>query len=309
VKIKGFVLIVTIWFGMSLSAEPKMYGKLWVTIESQETESGTEVDVVSNTSRLGIKGNIAFRENIEAIYQVEYEIDPVDWTADEKKERVFKQRNTFVGIKSAYGSFFMGTHDTAFKESQSKIDLFNDLAGDIQDILHGENRISDFIGYTTPNFGDGISVTFNAMKGAEGLKGDSIGNSTSFSINYNQELFYAAFSVDSELKGFNSKRLSLQMPLNRNQIGIIYQHTEKLSTGKEEDGYVVSLSQKIGNKGIFKLQIAESDMKLQYGKQTSIGYDYKLSKKVKIFFFFTNLSCNNESKEKEVGAIGFEYKF
>ena len=307
-KAKGFILFIIICFGMSLSAEPKLYGKLWITLESQDTSLGSEVDMVSNASRLGVKGNIDIREGIEAIYQVEYEVDPVDGTADEKKERTFKQRNSFIGINGSYGTFFLGTHDTTFKKSHAKIDLFNDLAGDIKNILHGENRMREFAGYSTPTF-RGISATFNSIKGTEESEDDSIGNSTSVSINYKTKAFYAAFSVDSELKGYDSTRLSLQVPFNRTQIGIIYQDTERLSTGKKEDGYVVSLSQKIGNKGIFKLQIAESDMKSQSGKQTTIGYDYKLSKKIKALFFFTDLSFNKELKEKKIGAIGFEYKF
>jgi hypothetical protein len=50
-------------------------------------------------------------------------------------------------------------------------------------------------------------------------------------------------------------------------------------------------------------------MKLNSGKQTSIGYDYKLSKKSTVLFFFTDLSGDEELNKKEVGAIGFEYRF
>ena len=70
--------------------EPTVYGKLWISVESQDTASGTEVDMVSNASRLGIKGSMDFGEGIEAIYQAEYEVDPVDGTADESKDRTFK---------------------------------------------------------------------------------------------------------------------------------------------------------------------------------------------------------------------------
>ena len=308
-KAKGFILFIIICFGMSLSAEPKLYGKLWITLESQDTSLGSEVDMVSNASRLGVKGNIDIREGIEAIYQVEYEVDPVDGTADKKKERTFKQRNSFVGIKGSYGTLFMGTHDTAFKISQNKIDLFNDLAGDIENILQGENRMKDFIGYTTPKSRGGISATFNTIKSSEGLGYDSINDSTSISLNYKTKSLYAALSIDSKLKGYDSTRLSLQIPFNRTQIGIIYQDTKNLGTGEKKDGYVVSMLKELGSKGIFKFQIANSDMKLNSGKQTSIGYDYKLSKKVKVLFFLTDLSGDEELNEKEVGAIGFEYRF
>jgi predicted porin len=290
------------------SEQPTVYGKLWISIESQNTASGTEVDMVSNASRLGIKGSMDFGEGIEAIYQAEYEVDPVDGTADESKDRTFKQRNSFVGLKGSMGTIFLGKHDTATKRSQKKIDLFNDLAGDIKNILQGENRMSDLVGYTTPKI-NGFSATFNAIKGTEGLGDDSIGDSTSTSLSYDSENFYIALAFDSELKGYDSTRLTLQIPFSRSQLGIMFQESEKLSTGEEEDGYVISFSQKVGNKGTLKFQQTESDMKLDSGKQFSFGYDYKLSSKAKVFYFFTDLNGNQDSKEKEIHGVGFEYKF
>ena len=305
-KILSMLLLVPVLYLQS--EEPTVYGKLWISVESQDTASGTEVDMVSNASRLGVKGSMDFGEGIEAIYQAEYEVDPVDGTADESKDRTFKQRNSFVGLKGSVGTIFLGKHDTATKKSQKKIDLFNDLAGDIKNILQGENRMSDLIGYTTPEI-NGFSATFNAIKGTEGLGDDSIGDSTSTSFSYDSENFYIALAFDSELKGYDSTRLTLQIPFNRSQLGIMLQDSEKLSTGVEEDGYVISFSQKVGDKGTLKFQQAESDMKLDSGKQFSFGYDYKLSNKAKAFFFFTDLSGNNTSKEKEITGIGFEYKF
>lgn len=305
-KILSMLLLVPVLYLQS--EEPTVYGKLWISVESQDTASGTEVDMVSNASRLGIKGSMDFGEGIEAIYQAEYEIDPVDGTADESKDRTFKQRNSFVGLKGSVGTIFLGKHDTATKKSQKKIDLFNDLAGDIKNILQGENRMSDLVGYTTPKI-NGFSATFNAIKGTEGLGDDSIGDSTSTSISYDSENFYIALAFDSELKGYDSTRLTLQIPFNRSQLGIMFQDSENLSTGEEENGYVISFSQKVGDKGTLKFQQAESDMKLDSGKQFSFGYDYKLSSKAKAFFFFTDLSGDNTSKEKEITGIGFEYKF
>ena len=305
-KILSILLLVPVLYLQS--EEPTVYGKLWISVESQDTASGTEVDMVSNASRLGVKGSMDFGEGIEAIYQAEYEVDPVDGTADESKDRTFKQRNSFVGLKGSMGTIFLGKHDTATKKSQKKIDLFNDLAGDIKNILQGENRMSDLVGYTTPKI-NGFSATFNAIKGTEGLGDDSIGDSTSTSFSYDSENFYIALAFDSELKGYDSTRLTLQIPFNRSQLGIMFQDSEKLSTGEEENGYVISFSQKVGDKGTLKFQQAESDMKLDSGKQFSFGYDYKLSNKAKAFFFFTDLSGNNTSKEKEITGIGFEYKF
>ena len=307
-KYKVLVIFSLAVLGLSLNAEPKAYGNLWITIESQDSQLGNEIDLASNASRLGVKGSMDLKDNLEVIYQVEYEIDLVDGKADELKDKTLKQRNSFIGLKGIYGTLFLGTHDTTFKRSHSKIDVFNDLAGDIKNILHGENRMSDFIGYTTPELNGRLSATFNAIKGTD-LENHNLGDSISFSLNYKTKLFYAALSIDSEVRGYDSNRISIDIPFNKTKLGFIYQDTKKLSTGVKEHGHVVSLSRKVGDRGILKAQIAKSDMKLDSGKQTSFGYDYQLSQEVKIFFFHTDLTGKEIVKEKEITAVGFQYKF
>ena len=44
--------LFTFLIGFNLQSEqPTVYGKLWISVESQDTASGTEVDMVSNASR------------------------------------------------------------------------------------------------------------------------------------------------------------------------------------------------------------------------------------------------------------------
>jgi len=304
----GFLKIFIILFPFSLEAQPTLYGKLWLTLESQDTYKGTETEWQSNASRIGAKDSFKFYKNTEFIYQVEYEFDPVDGKADKKKDRIFKQRNSFLGIKGSYGTIFIGTHDTTVKRSSSKIDLFNDLQGDIKNILHGENRMQDLLGYKSPVFGGGFTITLNSIKKSESLI-DSLGDTTSVSINYKSDSLYISLANDSDVKGHDDTRVSLEMPFNKTKIGFIYQDSKDLSSGTEEDGYVVSASREISKNSKLKIQLAKSDMKLDSGKQLSIGYDYLLNKNLNLFFFFNDLNENTKFKEKEISAIGFEYKF
>ena len=295
--------------GVPLNSEPKFYGKLWMSVESQDNLSENEIDLVSNASRLGVKGSMDLRDSLEVLYQVEYEIDLADGKADELKNKILKQRNTFIGLKGIYGTLLLGTHDTTFKRSHSKIDIFNDLAGDIKNILHGENRMRDFIGYTTPELNGRLSATFNAMKGTDGSENNSLLDSTSFSLKYKTKLLHATLSIDSEVKGYDSSRVSISLPFNKTNLGFIYQDTKNLSTGIKDRGHVISVSRRAGDRRNLKFQIAKSDMKINSGRQTSFGYDYKLSQEVKIFFLYTDLTGKDNIKEKEISAIGFEYKF
>ena len=241
-KIKSLFLLIILLLTFSVQSDTTFYGKLFVTLESQEMLTGTELNIENNASRLGIKGNVELKRELEVIYQAEYEVDPVDGTADESNGRSFKQRDTFVGIKGSLGTLFIGTHDTAFKESQDKIDLFDDLTSDIKNILEGENRLSELVGFTTPVFGKNFSATFNVIKEKEGL-----GDASSFSLKYRTSNIYAALALDSKVKGYDSYRVSFQIPFNKAQLGLMFQTSKEVNTGDKEEGYVVSLSRKIAN--------------------------------------------------------------
>jgi predicted porin len=303
-KIKGLFLLIILLLTFSVQSGTTVYGKLFVTLESQEMLSGTKFNAENNASRLGIKGSTELKRDLEFIYQAEYEVDPVDGTADESNGRTFKQRNTFIGFKGSLGTLFLGTHDTAFRKSQDKIDLFNDLASDIKNILEGENRLSELVGFTTPVFGKNFSATFNVIKEKDGLD-----EASSFSLKYKSSNIYAALALDSKVKGYDSYRVSFQIPFNKAQLGLMFQTSKEVNTGGKEEGYVVSLSRKIANKGKIKLQLTESDIKLVSGKQTTFGYDLELSKKAKIFIFYTDLSNPKIEKEGNITAVGFELKF
>jgi len=303
-KIKGLFLLIILLLTFSVQSGTTVYGKLFVTLESQEMLSGTKFTAENNASRLGIKGSTELKRDLEFIYQAEYEVDPVDGTADESNGRTFKQRNTFIGFKGSLGTLFLGTHDTAFRKSQDKIDLFNDLASDIKNILEGENRLSELVGFTTPVFGKNFSATFNVIKEKDGLD-----EASSFSLKYKSSNIYAALALDSKVKGYDSYRVSFQIPFNKAQLGLMFQTSKEVNTGGKEEGYVVSLSRKITNKGTIKLQLAESDIKLVSGKQTSFGYDQEISKRAKIFIFYTDLSSPKVGKERNITAVGFELKF
>ena len=55
------------------------------------------------------------------------------------------------GIKGSFGTVWAGKHDTPTKLAQGKIDLFNDLEGDIKNTFEGENRVSNIVAYSSPS--------------------------------------------------------------------------------------------------------------------------------------------------------------
>ena len=62
-KIKGLFLLITLLLSFSVQSDTTAYGKLLVTLESQDTIAGTDLNEENNASRLGIKGNKELRKD------------------------------------------------------------------------------------------------------------------------------------------------------------------------------------------------------------------------------------------------------
>jgi predicted porin len=270
-----------------------------VSIAQIDDGLNSETDTLNNASRVGFKSKLKLSDNLNFLIQIENEIDPTDGRADEDK--VFKQRNTFIGISGNFGKLFVGSHDTAFKKAQLKVDLFNDTQSDIKNILFGENRMQDLIGYESPELFNGIKIVINNIKTSDK-------SYQSYSVNYNSDSLKVSYSIDTGLKGYGSQRLSTSYTFDKTTLGALYQDTEKTSIGNNESGYVYSIKHKISKKGSFLFQEAKSDMKLVGGKQASLGYNHQIRKELKFFIAYSQLSKEN-LPDKGWITLGFEYKF
>ena len=291
----------------NLKASYDLYGRIAVDAQSiYIDDNDTKSDIANNESKVGLKGSFLFPEssNLKFIYQIEYGFDPVDGKA-RGDDGTLKQRNTFIGLQTNFGTLFAGTHDSALKKSQLKVDVFNDVSADIKNILHGENRLEEFIGFTTPKYKDSISATFNHIKNPLAFGA----NFKSYSINYFGDDYQAAFAVDDGMKGFDSTRLSVLYPHSNFRLGIIVQETKNLSTGIKKSGGVISYSTRVQAKGMLKFQHANSSMKISSGKQSTIGYDHQIKQGLKFFTLYSKLQSDRADKNRNIFSIGLEYKF
>ena len=291
-------------FSSDLLSDITFYGKINTSYESTDKNSKTDTDFKNNASRLGIKGKFDLNENLKISYQFENEIDPTDGWGRADGEQLFKERNTFIAIEANFGKIFIGTHDTALKIAQLKVDLFNDTRADIKYLFQGENRMNSFVGYTSPEIVKGLKVTLNSIS-------QSTGSFDSYSLNYSRGSIKLAFASDSNGKGYDNQRIASTFPIESLgiDVGVLYQSTKKLSTGVSEKGNLISLKKKVSDKGSVYLQVASSDIKLESGKQNSLGYTYKISKVAKVFLHYSDLESDKTSKNAEYVSVGFEYKF
>ena len=301
--------------GGAAGAEVDLYGKLNVTLQDSDEAGASVVELQSNASRVGVKGEEELNRGLTAIYQFEWEVDPDGQSGDDN----FSARNQFVGLTGAFGTVKVGRHDTALKEAQGDFDLFNDLEGDINDTFLGENRLENYIGYTTPTLADAFSVTVNLFPGEDPAAGnDGVADGTSVSVNYETDLVYAAVAHDTDLdgEGVDSTRLVGGYTLGAAQFGLLYQRSE--AGGVDGDGFGGSVAYTFGD-STAKLQYLDADIWQVVPRtdpldnllesQVSVGLDHALGENTKVFGFYTTGDIGGTNESNDHLAIGIEHKF
>tara|TARA_Y100001934_G_scaffold258806_1_gene329365 strand:+ start:288 stop:1277 length:990 start_codon:yes stop_codon:yes gene_type:complete len=312
--------------GLALADGPTVYGKVNVSLENADVDNGTTSEdaweLNSNASRLGVKGSFDLDvADLQAIYQLEYEV------AVDDGDEVFKQRNIFGGLKGAFGTLKAGKFDTPTKKAQGKVDQFNDIGGDIKNILAGENRVSNIIQYSTPKLADIVTLNLAFIPGegddldGDGNNEDGIADSTSISLVAEKDMFYGAVSRDTDMSDdlvvdstgattLDITRLAAGIKPANLELGLLYQLAEEVEGDGEDSSIVASAAVKIDRVKL-KAQygMTDGDQSDEEVTQVSLGADYKLAKASKVYAYGTQLEFDLADTEETIFGIGMEHKF
>lgn len=325
---------------------PTLYGKLNVTLESAAIEFGADtypttpaaaqvtagdevLQLNSNASRIGIKGDFGLDVGeLKALYQAEYEID-----VDSGAAAPFSQRNIFGGLQGGFGTLRYGKFDDPIKASEGKIDQFNDLAGDMDSFVSGQNRPADIIEYATPKMADAITLRIASIL-AEGANVDldagaangetSLFDTPHLSVAYDKNGVYAALAYGSNtatatqtadtITRADIVRLVAQFKMDAFEVGGLYQMTTDVTANstKEDTSMMISAGFTMGE-GKIKAQygMTEGDASGDELVMTGIGYDHKLAKASKAMVYMTTLekTAAAVSTENSVFGVGVEHNF
>ncbi|NRD73086.1 porin [Shewanella sp. VB17] len=295
------------------AAEPiTVYGKLNVTAQSNDVQNESETTIQSNASRLGVKGAFELSSALEAFYTIEYEVD----TGNDSKDN-FKARNQFVGLRGGFGAISVGRNDTMLKQSQGKIDLFNDLSGDLKNLFKGENRLAQTATYLSPSFsGFKLGATYAASGDGDQFEQDGYSLAAMYGdAKLKKSPIYVAVAYDSDVKGYEVVRATLQGKIAGLMIGGMYQQEEKVYAmtgttvnpfdGDSYTGYLFNAAYTI-NAVVLKAQYQDMEDK---GDSWSVGGDYKLGKPTKLFAFYTSRSYESSDDDDNFFGLGIEHKF
>lgn len=304
IKIFLTVLSFCVPAAFALESKPTLYGRVNVSFESVSDSSGSYTSLESNFSKIGIKGKLDLKEELEAVYLLDYEVAYDD-------SETFRQYNIYVGIKGEFGTGLAGNFDTPLRKVQKDIDLFNFLRGDIRYLITvNENRranslmyispeLSGFTGYIAhvssedPNASDGGSVALTFKKGA----------------------WYAALAFDTNIEEQESDTVRFVGQYNQGplQLGLLlesFKPAQEESVEEERfDAWMASAKYKFSEVWVGRVQAGVSDMYFKDGTSISIGLDYMMTETFRFYGFYTKESADNNAVDNDYLGLGTAFYF
>ena len=174
--------------------------------------------VSSNSSRLGLKGSNELGSGWSALWQMEATVGADTGAtgsagtiagASARSTRLF-DRDTYLGVSNAgWGKLLAGRHDTPYKMSTRRLDVFADGIADNRSlmgttVLGGvvtetfDTRLSNQISYLSPDLG-GFSIAIGYVNLAESNTDASQDDVSSLSVAgmYEQDPVYVSFAYEA----------------------------------------------------------------------------------------------------------------
>lgn len=137
-------------------AAPSLYGQLNLSFDNLDNGTDSALNVSSNSSWLGVRGEIRTDSSVTGIYQIESEVN-ADTGSTSSNGTAFASRDSFAGLRGAFGTLRLGRFDTPVKSIGRKVGLFKNQVGDARNLTRGSHSAAKFderadnsVGYTSP---------------------------------------------------------------------------------------------------------------------------------------------------------------
>ena len=308
---------------MTAQADTTLYGQAHMSLDYQDSDAGDGFDLLSNSSRIGVKGSHKLSDSLSAVYQMEWAVSMDGESGD------MGQRNRVAGLKGGFGTVLFGRHDTPVKTLGNAVseDWGSTQIGGARQIrssgdggLSWDQRLDNVIAYISPSFGpasvflayspDVLSEGDNefvdpAPGGAEEVSATSIllnlGDKKKYylGIGWEQHEFSALNSAAAPedasvirvggIANFGPIRLHGLYQMATDQAGV---------SGRDRDVYGLGASFKSGaNK--FKAQwYTRDDLDVPGGNDTGsdlfmIGWDHNIAKSTDVYLQYAQISNDN----------------
>ena len=290
-----------------------LWGRMNTTVESQETNgAGRVVAVQNNSSRLGVRGVEDLGGGLKAGFNLEHGLNSDDGRATGD----FWNRGSHVQLIGSFGEVRLGRWTPgSYFATADYISMHNHDTGRSSDALYSGAGFTskNKLGYFSPKYaGFSMEVALAAGEGVEA-------RSTDLSAYYDQGPVHLGF-------GYSKQGTALQYALRGlYEMGAFtfgaYWQVE--DTGVTTKG--VDATRNIGRVSAM-YAMGASEFHVNYGgtysggtqkfgaKQYTLGYNYNLSKRTKVYGFYTAIDSTDTALKGKMGdfsslAAGVRHNF
>ena len=164
----GMAVATALASPVALAADATIYGRAHVSVDMLDDGADySEMNVSSNSSRLGFKASKETESGITGLMQIEGEI-----TYNQGSSNI-SNRDTFVGLRGGFGMIRVGQFDTPFKRARGPANLFGDQLGDMRNLTRAgdgrfDERMPNTLHYQTPSLnGLQFNLAYSFHEGTE----------------------------------------------------------------------------------------------------------------------------------------------
>jgi predicted porin len=288
-----------------------LWGRINTTAESQKVGTGSRISVLqNNSSRLGFKGVEDLGGGLKVSFMLEHGLNSDSGVAT--GGTTFWNREASVQLKGDFGAVRLGKWTSgAYFATADYISMHNHDTGTSSDALYafGNFPSTNKIGYFTPSVG-GFSAEFSAHAG-ENAPGDK--RAFDISGNYDQGPLHLGAGYVKQ-GTFNQWAVRGLYELGAFTVGA-YVNRETVDGAPGNDSrmigrvaamYTIGASEFHVNVGGSK---AGATLQGAGAKQWTLAYNYNLSKRTKVYGFYTEQDSTINSRDFSSLAAGIRHNF
>jgi predicted porin len=282
------VVLATLGTSALAQSSVTLYGRLNTTLESQKIVdlSGNERSqrsMVNNASRIGMKGTEDLGGGLKAGFQIEHGFNS---DTGAQSQGAFWARQTEVNLSGGFGMVRLGNFTSeAYYATADYISLHNHDTGTSADTHYAYlGRNTDKIAYRTPSFG---GMTFEA---AVSLRDAPTVTDRSYdlALNYGAGPLHigAGYEKNGDAKQFAVSGL---YEMGAMTFGGYFQRAS--GAGLDRNSFRLSGMYTMGNTELhanFGVAGKIDDVDGTAANQVTLGVNYNLSKRTKVYGFYTN---------------------
>ena len=296
-----------------------IYGRLNDSIERQKTGDDSKTVLQNNASRIGFKGVEDLGGGLKAGFQLEHGFNADTGT---QSQTAFWARQSEVFLQSStLGTLRLGRFTSeAYYATADYVSMHNHDTGTSSDAFYNYiSRDQNKIAYRAPEFVKGLSLE-GAVSLHEGTNGQPAATATELDTSHAYD-FAANYTIGDLALGLgyaknaDDKQVAVRAlyTLGDFTFGGYYQRAEYGTSAAPQDGkvnvirlsgmYVLGASEfhvNVGAAGKF------DDIDGTDSKQFTLGYNYNLSKRTKVYAFYTKVD-NKDNASYMSGADGKDF--